>query len=107
MRVLIKGVLLVQETYYSTKRQQFLIDQGYSFKIITSLPPADSGPDLSYHTRDDQLQLLNKVLNAGDDMVGLEQLDEDTDDIALLKARRTMRSMSVMSGADGMAYMEY
>ncbi|KAI3975018.1 hypothetical protein MKX01_005129 [Papaver californicum] len=96
-----------QEMYYSTKRQQFLIDQGYSFKIITSLPPADSGPDLSYHTRDDQLQLLNKVLNAGDDMVGLEQLDEDTDDIALLKARRTMRSMSAMSGADGMAYMEY
>ena len=23
--------------YYSTKRQQFLIDQGYSFKIITNL----------------------------------------------------------------------
>ncbi|RZC57312.1 hypothetical protein C5167_004620 [Papaver somniferum] len=96
-----------QEMYYSTKRQQFLIDQGYSFKIITSLPPADSGSDLSYHTRDDQLQLLGKVLNAGDDMVGLEQLDEDTDDIALIKARRTMRSMSHMSGADGMAYMEF
>ena len=26
-----------QEMYYSTKRQQFLIDQGYSFKIITNL----------------------------------------------------------------------
>jgi superfamily II DNA or RNA helicase len=23
-----------QEMYYSTKRQQFLIDQGYSFKVI-------------------------------------------------------------------------
>jgi len=23
--------------YYSTKRQQFLIDQGYSFKVITNL----------------------------------------------------------------------
>ena len=26
-----------QEMYYSTKRQQFLIDQGYSFKVITHL----------------------------------------------------------------------
>lgn len=23
--------------YYSTKRQQFLIDQGYAFKVITNL----------------------------------------------------------------------
>lgn len=27
----------VQEMYYSTKRQQFLIDQGYAFKVITNL----------------------------------------------------------------------
>ncbi len=26
-----------QEMYYSTKRQQFLIDQGYAFKVITNL----------------------------------------------------------------------
>ncbi|KAG9440270.1 hypothetical protein H6P81_020435 [Aristolochia fimbriata] len=96
-----------QEMYYSTKRQQFLIDQGYSFKIITSLPPPDSGPELSYHTLDEQLGLLTKVLNAGDDAVGLEQLEEDADDITLLKARRFAGSMSAMSGAKGMVYMEY
>ncbi|XP_077213165.1 general transcription and DNA repair factor IIH helicase/translocase subunit XPB1-like isoform X2 [Tasmannia lanceolata] len=96
-----------QEMYYSTKRQQFLIDQGYSFKIITSLPPSDTGADLSYHRLDDQLALLTKVLNAGDDAVGLEQLEEDADDIALQKARRSMGSMSAMSGASGMVYMEY
>ncbi|KAG9451064.1 hypothetical protein H6P81_011029 [Aristolochia fimbriata] len=96
-----------QEMYYSTKRQQFLIDQGYSFKIITSLPPPDSGPELSYHRLDEQLGLLTKVLNAGDDAVGLEQLEEDADDITLLKARRFMGSMSAMSGAKGMVYMEY
>ncbi|KAJ8632652.1 hypothetical protein MRB53_025988 [Persea americana] len=96
-----------QEMYYSTKRQQFLIDQGYSFKIITSLPPSDSGPDLSYHRLDEQLGLLSKVLNAGDDAVGLEQLEEDADDIALQKARRSVGSMSAMSGASGMVYMEY
>uniref|UniRef100_A0A2P2JC71 DNA 3'-5' helicase n=1 Tax=Rhizophora mucronata TaxID=61149 RepID=A0A2P2JC71_RHIMU len=96
-----------QEMYYSTKRQQFLIDQGYSFKVITSLPPPDSGADLSYHRLDEQLALLAKVLSAGDDMVGLEQLEEDVDDIALHKARRSAGSMSAMSGANGMVYMEY
>lgn len=96
-----------QEMYYSTKRQQFLIDQGYSFKVITSLPPPDSGSDLSFHTLDEQLDLLSKVLSAGDDVVGLEQLEEDADDIALQKARRSAGSMSAFSGASGMVYMEY
>ncbi|KAG9146653.1 hypothetical protein Leryth_019683 [Lithospermum erythrorhizon] len=96
-----------QEMYYSTKRQQFLVDQGYSFKVITSLPPADSGPELNYHHLDDQLSLLGKVLRAGDDAVGLEQLDEDADGLALQKARRFPGSMSTMSGAKGMVYMEY
>ncbi|RZC80410.1 hypothetical protein C5167_042980 [Papaver somniferum] len=68
------------EMHYSTKRQKFLMGQGYSFKIITSLPPPDSGASLSYHCCDEQLQLLNKVLNAGDDMVGSEQSDKDKDD---------------------------
>ncbi|KAL4362739.1 hypothetical protein GQ457_04G037640 [Hibiscus cannabinus] len=96
-----------QEMYYSTKRQQFLIDQGYSFKVITSLPPPDAGDELSYYHLDEQLALLKKVLTAGDDAVGLEQLEEDADDIALHKARRSTGSMSVMSGAKGMVYMEY
>jgi DNA excision repair protein ERCC-3 len=47
--------------YYSSKRQQFLIDQGYSFKVITGLPPADTGPELSYFKLSDQLDLLTKV----------------------------------------------
>ncbi|KAK2439086.1 general transcription and DNA repair factor IIH helicase subunit XPB1 [Trifolium repens] len=96
-----------QEMYYSTKRQQFLIDQGYSFKVITSLPPSDEGSRLHYHHLDDQLALLGKVLNAGDDAVGLEQLEEDSDEIALKSARRSQGSMSAMSGAKGMVYMEY
>lgn len=96
-----------QEMYYSTKRQQFLIDQGYSFKVITSLPPSDEGSSLHYHHLDDQLALLGKVLNAGDDAVGLEQLEDDADEIALKSARRSQGSMSAMSGAKGMVYMEY
>ncbi len=32
--------------YYSTKRQQFLIDQGYAFKVITQLDGMDNVKDL-------------------------------------------------------------
>ena len=33
-----------QEMFYSTKRQQFLIDQGYAFKVITNLLDATGAP---------------------------------------------------------------
>ncbi|CAI9099957.1 OLC1v1036860C1 [Oldenlandia corymbosa var. corymbosa] len=66
-----------QEMFYSRKRQQFLIDQGYSFKVITSLPP-DSGPlNLSYDHKQDQLMLLREVLNVGEDAAPLEKMEED------------------------------
>ncbi|CAI9273672.1 unnamed protein product [Lactuca saligna] len=91
-----------QEMYYSTKRQQFLIDQGYSFKVITSLPPPDSKAELSYDCVKDQVSLLNKVLSAGDDKLGLE---DDTDDIA--RQKHMMGSMSAMSGAKGNIYHEF
>ncbi|XP_024378894.1 general transcription and DNA repair factor IIH helicase/translocase subunit XPB1 [Physcomitrium patens] len=96
-----------QEMYYSTKRQQFLIDQGYSFKVITSLPPADSGPELSYHSLDDQMNLLTKVLHAGEDSIGIEQLDEDVDDITRNRFTRRYGNMSNISGAEGRLYYEY
>ncbi|KAI5015083.1 hypothetical protein ZWY2020_056473 [Hordeum vulgare] len=96
-----------QEMYYSTKRQQFLIDLGYSFKVITSLPPPEEGPNLSFHTLDEQLDLLGKVLSVWDDMIGVEHLEEDSDGKALLKARRTAGLMSAFSGAGGMVYMVY
>eukprot|EP00966_Prymnesium_polylepis_P259987 6005689-Prymnesium_polylepis.1 len=35
--------------YYSTKRQQFLVDQGYAFKVITNLAGMDD--DDSWTTR--------------------------------------------------------
>ncbi|PWA54425.1 DNA repair helicase [Artemisia annua] len=93
-----------QEIYYSTKRQQFLIDQGYSFKVITSLPLQDRGAKLHYHSLEDQNQLLDEVLSAGDDAAGMEILKEDADDIALQKAR-LKGSMSARI-VNKLAYME-
>jgi hypothetical protein len=48
-----------------------------------------------------------QVLNARDDMIGVERLEMDADGKALLKARRSAGSMSAFSGAGGMVYMEY
>ena len=45
--------------YYSTKRQQFLVDQGYAFKVLTGLGLDDQ---LHFSKRDEQLELLTKVL---------------------------------------------
>lgn len=47
--------------YYSTKRQSFLVDQGYSFKVITNLLDAAAGNQLHYSSRDEQITLLAKV----------------------------------------------
>jgi DNA excision repair protein ERCC-3 len=51
-----------EEMYYSTKRQQFLIDQGYAFKTITEFKDIDSHPGLVYSTKEDQMSLLREVL---------------------------------------------
>lgn len=96
-----------QEMYYSAKRQQFLIDQGYSFKVVTSLPPPDEGENLSFAKLEDQLDLLSNVLNAGDEVGREEMLGMDMDDLRGIRARRTVGSMSAFSGSQGMMYMEY
>ncbi|KAJ1912546.1 DNA repair helicase RAD25 [Tieghemiomyces parasiticus] len=113
-----------QEMYYSTKRQQFLIDQGYAFKVITRLDGMDEFPGLVYRDKPAQLELLNGVLlasdadaNLGDDVA----LDEDDLNRRIAgrraaggygqaqsaAARRTVGSMKSLSGADHMAYVEY
>jgi len=109
-----------QEMFYSAKRQQFLIDQGYSFKVITQLGDMTSlGGDLSYSTKPEQLELLKRVLCAGEEETADEELAEDFDDITnngtparrkrgfMPSAKRTAGSISSTSGGNSMVYMEY
>lgn len=51
------------EMNYSRKRQRFLVNQGYSYKVITKLAGMDEEPDLMYKTREEQGQLLQQVLD--------------------------------------------
>lgn len=49
------------EMNYSRKRQRFLVNQGYSYKVITKLAGMEDEPDLHYKTREEQGQLLQQV----------------------------------------------
>ncbi|CAM6031996.1 unnamed protein product, partial [Sphagnum compactum] len=55
-----------EEMYYSTKRQQFLIDQGYTFKVITSLDGMNSASGLVYSTQKEQSELLKSIMVASE-----------------------------------------
>ncbi|XP_005631937.1 general transcription and DNA repair factor IIH helicase/translocase subunit XPB [Canis lupus baileyi] len=94
-----------QEMAYSTKRQRFLVDQGYSFKVITKLAGMED-EELAFSTREEQQQLLQKVLAATD-------LDAEEEVVAgefgskSSQVSRRFGTMSSMSGADDTVYMEY
>lgn len=50
------------EMYYSSKRQAFLVDQGYSFKVITKLHGQEEMPNLAYTTKQERQELLQTVI---------------------------------------------
>ncbi|MGH0169815.1 UNVERIFIED_CONTAM: hypothetical protein FKN15_057354 [Acipenser sinensis] len=108
-----------QEMAYSTKRQRFLVDQGYSFKgltldrkgkiamsdqVITRMAGMEED-DLMFSSRDEQQQLLQKVL-AASDLDAEEEIVQGEFGGKSLVYRRP-GTMSSMSGADDNVYMEY
>jgi len=65
-----------KESYYSAKRQQFLIEQGYAFKIFK---PMHNKPDVTVmNSKDAQLTLLRKVLAA--DIDSLKEMEDEIDE---------------------------
>lgn len=101
-----------QEMYFSSKRQAFLVDQGYAFKVITQLANIEKTPGLAFATANERRELLQKVLVDNDTME-----DEDiTDDLfhsgAMGRkkkrgtARRTAGTLGELSGGQDMAYIE-
>jgi len=109
-----------QEMFYSTKRQQYLIDQGYTFKVVTNLCDlADEEAKMKkYAYADDEtdLKLLRTLLTGG----GTEmEKDQRTEDAAIRKnnddgakmadqsVKRTAGStLAQLSGGSGMRYRE-
>lgn len=111
-----------QEMYYSTKRQAFLVDQGYAFKVITHLHGMENLPNLAYASARERRELLQEVLLKNEDAAGLE-VGDDADNSAFasrdglkraqksgsrkVKAQRTAGSLASLAGGEDMAYMEY
>lgn len=96
-----------EEMYYSTKRQQFLIDQGYQFQVITELKGMSALPDLVYSTHKEQLELLRSVLMASEADAEDEVIAVADDIEASSSYTRKSGSVSTLTGAADMAYMEY
>lgn len=103
-----------QEMYYSTKRQAFLVDQGYAFKVITHLSGMESLPDLAYATARERRELLQQVLLKNEDAAGVEiGDDEDTNFMPkrfkqeASSASRSAGSLAGLAGGEDMAYIEY
>ncbi|KAK2142669.1 hypothetical protein LSH36_924g00041 [Paralvinella palmiformis] len=93
------------EMHYATKRQRFLVDQGYSYKVITKL--AGMGEeDLAFSTKEEQAQLLQKVIAANETEAEEEKLAGELARPGS-QIQRKQGSMSSMSGADDTVYMEY
>ena len=100
-----------QEMYYSSKRQAFLVDQGYAFKVITQLANIENTPDLAFATASERRELLQKTLVENEK--GVEQ-DVETDDLfgkasrrpKKRGVRRTAGTLGELSGGQDMAYIE-
>lgn len=79
------------------QRQRFLVDQGYSFKVITELKDMSNISDLKYGTKKEQLEMLAKVL-ATEDAAGEEELQEDDPFASLQKAKNKKLAASRRRG---------
>jgi len=96
------------EMSFSRKRQRFLVNQGYSYKVITRLAGMDEDRDLLYSSKEEQGQLLQQVLAASD-------MDADEERVPGEGGRpgagggfqRRAGNMASISGADDAVYLEY
>lgn len=108
-----------REMYYSAKRQAFLVDQGYAFKVITHLQGIESLPGLAFNTPEERRGLLQSVLlEIANRTVGEEKISDDLFHAfdgqegarkgGKKKAvvRRTAGTLSELAGGADMAYVE-
>ncbi|QIX01685.1 hypothetical protein AMS68_007202 [Peltaster fructicola] len=103
------------EMFYSSKRQAFLVDQGYAFKVITHLNGIDRMPNLAFRTQQERMSLLTDVLLQSETAGDVEDIKDDLfSDRNVSKGRkkgpmvkRQAGTLSSLAGGDDMAYLEY
>ncbi|XP_015793169.1 general transcription and DNA repair factor IIH helicase subunit XPB [Tetranychus urticae] len=95
------------EMHYARKRQSFLVNQGYAFKVITKLKGIDE-EELLYSNKDEQQQLLHQVLAANESEAEEEKVPGDPfAKPSGSQATRRVGNIGSISGADDNVYMEY
>ncbi|KAH9386147.1 DNA excision repair protein ERCC-3 [Nematocida major] len=90
-----------EEVPYSTRRRQFLIDQGYSFKIAEESELMDESAVTAYKTRTEQNELLASILMASE----REMQTESEDDEEIERAEKKVSSKK-LSGPAHLTYTE-
>ncbi|KAH7396355.1 P-loop containing nucleoside triphosphate hydrolase protein [Pyrenochaeta sp. MPI-SDFR-AT-0127] len=103
------------EMFYSSKRQAFLVDQGYAFKVITRLEGLENFDQLAFATPQERRELLMDVLLARDEDAKEERIEGDAFGTKYASGtgkkksgvRRAAGTLSELSGGQDMAYMEY
>lgn len=63
-----------KEMAYSIKRQRFLVNQGYSFKVVTHLHGIENDKTLPLGKREEQIEMLQTIMEAR-----VEDADEESD----------------------------
>ena len=112
-----------QEMFYSSRRQAFLVDQGYAFKVITHLQGIEDLPNLAYSSPAERRELLQEVMLQNETAAEAESIEDDpwsrlTGEnkgrnkramIAKTAAgvKRTAGMLNDLSGGQDMAYIEY
>ncbi|KFY70119.1 hypothetical protein V499_09441 [Pseudogymnoascus sp. VKM F-103] len=106
-----------QEMYYSSKRQAFLVDQGYAFKVITHLQGIENLPGLAFSTPAERRELLQNVMIQNEGAFDSEKIADDLFSVAgaggnrnaafrKKGVRRTAGTLAELSGGQDMAYIE-
>lgn len=102
------------EMHFARKRQRFLADQGYAYKVVTTFDGMDK-EDLMYGTKEEQHQLLQQVMNANDTDAEEEKVAAEPGFGTTAGGRpggsgaygRRNVGMSSLTGADDNTYIEY
>ncbi len=107
-----------QEMYYSSKRQAFLVDQGYAFKVITHLQGIEHLPNLAFSTPAERRSLLQSVMLQNETSADVEEVVDDlfssrssgtrgkAGGSSKKGVKRTAAMLQDLSGGQDMAYIE-
>jgi hypothetical protein len=103
--------------FFSSKRQQYLVDQGYTFKVQQDLVDIADKASTLLSTKEQEMTLLNQVVSFTCDSYDAAEgraLDkgakgeiEEEDEVQPTARRRTTTTLGAISGADGTIYAEF